>query len=117
MVAFGAPPEKPEKPAKKPDKPEKPKKPAPNDPVVVPVPPVVVVTPPVVVVKPPVLTPPVVVVKPPVVVGPRPGAARVRFCGTERRHAAHQFRGRGGVIYHCPGKGVPAGPPGPPRRP
>ena len=70
--------------------PPKKKKPEPKDPVVAPVP----------------------VIPPRVVVPPKPA---VLFCGVERPHPAHQFRGRGGALFRCPGKAGRPGPKGPPR--
>ena len=96
LIAFAAPP---------------PKKPVPGSVPVVPVP-VVPVPVPV-----PVVPVPVVPVRPPVIAPPKPAGPAVRSCGVERPHAAHQFRGRGGVMYRCPGKVVAQGPKGPPRRP
>lgn len=99
-----------------PEKHSKLKKPALVGGVVVPVPvvpPVVVVTPNIVVTLPGAKVP---VAAPPPLVAPKPALSHTRFCGTERRHESHNFRGKGGVLYHCPGKGVPAGPPAPPRR-
>lgn len=46
---------------------------------------------------------------PPKVVNPPgpaggPGAGpRVKACGVERAHRPHDWKGRKGVIYHCPG--------------
>jgi hypothetical protein len=95
LAVFSAPPPK--------------KKPAPKDKVIVPIPVPVPVP-----VVPPVVKPPVV--KPPVVLPPKPPGPAVRFCGVERAHAAHQFRGRGGILYRCPGKVIGPGPRGPIRR-
>ena len=45
---------------------------------------------------------------------PLPRPVATRSCGSGRAHAAHDFRGRGGVLLHCPGVG---GRPVPLRRP
>lgn len=38
---------------------------------------------------------------------PKPGpgpVVRERFCGVERHHRPHDWRGKSGKLWHCPGK-------------
>jgi hypothetical protein len=42
---------------------------------------------------------------PPPPPGPTPEAPPVKFCGKEKPHKPHDWRGPGGKLFHCPGKG------------